>query len=101
MDLAAKGNDFEKKAEKKLNGWGSRYIISAYDFIYLLLEKAGSTYVKLGQCHLKLDSKHEAASAYVDAAHCYKKTSTTDIQEPGTALTVQEIAEFVRVRCKY
>lgn len=23
----------------------------------------------------KLESKHEAASAYVDAAHCYKKTN--------------------------
>uniref|UniRef100_A0A6N2M1V8 Uncharacterized protein n=1 Tax=Salix viminalis TaxID=40686 RepID=A0A6N2M1V8_SALVM len=26
----------------------------------------------------ELDNKYEAASAYVDAAHCYKKTSTTD-----------------------
>ncbi|KAB5521663.1 hypothetical protein DKX38_025982 [Salix brachista] len=41
--------------------------------------KAGSTYVKLGQCHLKSDSKHKVAPAYVDAAHCYKKTSITGI----------------------
>uniref|UniRef100_A0A6N2M2C1 Uncharacterized protein n=1 Tax=Salix viminalis TaxID=40686 RepID=A0A6N2M2C1_SALVM len=26
----------------------------------------------------ELDNKYEVASAYVDAAHCYKKTSTTD-----------------------
>lgn len=25
---------------------------------------------------LQLDSKHEAANAYADAAHCYKKTNT-------------------------
>lgn len=29
---------------------------------------------------LQLDSKHEAAQAYVDAAHCYKKTSTNGVQ---------------------
>ncbi|CAI0549636.1 unnamed protein product [Linum tenue] len=27
---------------------------------------------------MQLDSKHEAAQAYVDAAHCYKKTSTSE-----------------------
>ncbi|KAJ6429329.1 hypothetical protein OIU84_020874 [Salix udensis] len=89
MDLVAKGDDFEKKAEKKLNGWGifgSKYEDAADLFdkaansfkLAKSWEKAGSTYVKLGQCHLKSDSKHEAASAYVDAAHCYKKTSTTE-----------------------
>lgn len=26
--------------------------------------------------YLQLDSKHEAANAYADAAHCYKKTNT-------------------------
>lgn len=75
-------------------------------------DKAGSTYVKLANCHLKvsafhvgikhwvhlsyvvivwtefndsvflclqLESKHEAAQAFVDAAHCYKKTSINGI----------------------
>ncbi|KAI5574696.1 hypothetical protein POPTR_010G181900v4 [Populus trichocarpa] len=89
MDLVAKGDDLEKKAEKKLNGWGifgSKYEDAADLFdkaannfkLAKSWEKAGSTYVKLAQCHLKLDSKHEAASAYVDAAHCYKKTSTSE-----------------------
>ncbi|PNX97584.1 alpha-soluble nsf attachment protein, partial [Trifolium pratense] len=41
-------------------------------------DKAGSTYVKLANCHLKLESKHEAASAYVDAAHCYKKINMNE-----------------------
>ncbi|KAB5538635.1 hypothetical protein DKX38_016168 [Salix brachista] len=89
MDLVAKGDDLEKKAEKKLNGWGffgSKHEDAADLFdkaannfkLAKSWEKAGSTYVKLSQCHLKLDSKHEAASAYVDAAHCYKKTSTSE-----------------------
>ena len=29
------------------------------------------------QVQIKLDSVHEAASAYVDAAKCYQKTSKT------------------------
>jgi len=32
-------------------------------------------YIKIANCHLKGDSKHEAASAYVEAANCYKKFS--------------------------
>ncbi|XP_042387542.1 alpha-soluble NSF attachment protein-like [Zingiber officinale] len=31
--------------------------------------------------HLKLESKHEAASSYVDAANCYKKISIQDATE--------------------
>uniref|UniRef100_A0A251THL1 RNA helicase n=1 Tax=Helianthus annuus TaxID=4232 RepID=A0A251THL1_HELAN len=29
----------------------------------------------------KLDSKHEAANAYADAGHCYKKTNTTELPQ--------------------
>ena len=35
---------------------------------------AGATYEKLAAVHLKLDSKHEAASSYMEAAKCYQKT---------------------------
>lgn len=31
--------------------------------------------VKLSNCHLKLDSQHEAATACADAAKCYRKTA--------------------------
>ncbi|KAF2296348.1 hypothetical protein GH714_037472 [Hevea brasiliensis] len=86
-DQMARGEEFEKKAEKKLSGWGlfgSKFEDAADLFdkaansfkLAKSWDKAGSTYVKLANCHLKLDSKHEAAQAYVDAAHCYKKTST-------------------------
>lgn len=36
-------------------------------------ERAAQTYIKISECHIKLDSKHEAASAYVDAANAFKK----------------------------
>ncbi|CAL1395499.1 unnamed protein product [Linum trigynum] len=88
-DQIARADDFEKKAEKKLSGWGifgSKFEDAADLFdkaanSYKLAkswDRAGATYVKLANCHLKLDSKHEAAQAYVDAAHCYKKTSTSE-----------------------
>ncbi|KAL1559292.1 alpha-soluble NSF attachment protein-like [Salvia divinorum] len=85
-DHTAKGADFEKKAEKKLSGWG--FFGSKYEDASDLFEKAansyklakswdqaGAVYVKLANCHLKLDSKHEAANSYAEAAHCYKKSN--------------------------
>ncbi|OAY46347.1 alpha-soluble NSF attachment protein 2 [Manihot esculenta] len=88
-DQMARGEEFEKKADKKLSGWGlfgSKFEDAADLFekaansfkLAKSWDKAGSTYVKLANCHLRLDSKHEAAQAYVDAAHCYKKTSTNE-----------------------
>ncbi|CAM8994804.1 unnamed protein product [Rhodiola kirilowii] len=85
-DHVARGDDFDKKAEKKLNGWGlfgSKYEDAAELYekaanSYKLAkswDKAGATYLKLASCHLKMDSKHEAATAFADAGHCYKKTN--------------------------
>ncbi|KAL3650325.1 hypothetical protein CASFOL_006728 [Castilleja foliolosa] len=85
-DQIARGEEFEKKAEKKLSGWGlfgSKYEDAAELFdkaanafkLAKSWDQAGAVYVKLANCHLKLDSKHEAANAYADAAHCYKKTN--------------------------
>nr|XP_010929760.1 alpha-soluble NSF attachment protein [Elaeis guineensis] len=88
-DQTMRGEEFEKKAEKKLSGWG--LFGSKYEDAADLYEKAancfklaknwdraGAVYIKLASCHLKLESKHEAASAYVDAANCYKKISVPD-----------------------
>ncbi|CAL1378536.1 unnamed protein product [Linum trigynum] len=86
-DQIAKGEEFERKAEKKISGWsvfGSKhedaaelYAKSANHFkLAKSWDRAGSVFVKLSNCHLKSDSDHEAASALVDAAICYKKTST-------------------------
>ncbi|KMZ58533.1 Alpha-soluble NSF attachment protein [Zostera marina] len=82
----ARAEEFEIKAEKKINGWsffGSKYedATDLYEKAansYKLAknwDKAGSVYVKLAACHLKLDSKHDAASAYVNAFNSYKKIS--------------------------
>ncbi|XP_073001196.1 alpha-soluble NSF attachment protein-like [Typha latifolia] len=88
----ARGDEFEKKAEKKLSGWGifgSKYEDAADLFdkagncfkLAKNWDRAGSVYIKLANCHLKLESKHEAATAYVDAANCYKKISIKDAAE--------------------
>ncbi|KAE9587742.1 hypothetical protein Lal_00021992 [Lupinus albus] len=88
-DQLAKAEEFVKKAEKKLTGWGlfgSKYEDASDLFdkaansfkLAKSWDKAGSTYIKLANCHLKLESKHEAAQAYVDAAHSYKKTNITE-----------------------
>ncbi|KAL7184218.1 hypothetical protein ACSBR2_026381 [Camellia fascicularis] len=88
-DQIARGEELEKKAEKKLNGWGlfsSKYEDAADLFdkaansfkLAKSWDQAGSAYVKLANCYIKSDSKHEAASAYADAAHCYKKTNTKE-----------------------
>lgn len=82
----AKGEEFERKAEKKIKGWGlfgSKYEDAADLFskaansfkLSKSWDRAAAAYIKLASCYLKSDSKHEAASAYVDAANCYKKIS--------------------------
>ncbi|KAK8716987.1 hypothetical protein V6N13_044272 [Hibiscus sabdariffa] len=88
-DQLGRGEEFVKKAEKKLKGWGlfgSKYEDAADLFdkaancfkLAKSWDKAGSTYVKLVNCYLKSESKHEAAQAYVNAAQCYKKTATKE-----------------------
>ncbi|KVI07037.1 NSF attachment protein [Cynara cardunculus var. scolymus] len=88
-DQIAKGEEFEKQAEKKLNGWkifGSKHEDAAdlyekaanFYKIGKSWDQAGAVYMKLADCYLKLDSKHEAANAFADAGHCYKKTNTTE-----------------------
>ncbi|XP_021769282.1 alpha-soluble NSF attachment protein 2-like [Chenopodium quinoa] len=88
-DHIARGDDFEKKAEKKLTSWGlfsNKHEDAAELFekaanSYKLAkawDKAGAAYLKLANCYLKVDSKHEAANAYAEAGHAYKKTSSKE-----------------------
>ncbi|OEL20777.1 Alpha-soluble NSF attachment protein [Dichanthelium oligosanthes] len=85
----ARGDDFVKKADQKLSGWG--LFGNKYEDAADLLDKAGNffklaknwsraaaAYKKIADCHLQGDNKHEAASAYVEAANCYKKFSPQD-----------------------
>ncbi|KAH9605836.1 hypothetical protein KSS87_013936 [Heliosperma pusillum] len=96
--------DLEKKAEKKLTGWGflSNKHEDAADLYdkaanYYKLAKswdqAGATYQKLASCHLKLDSKHEAANAYTEAGHAYKKTSPKE----ATSCLQQSVNCFLEI----
>ena len=45
--------------------------------------KAAATFEKLSEIYVKLDSKHEAAQAYVDAANAYKKVRPPFILPPS------------------
>lgn len=85
----ARGVELEAQAEKKLSRWavfGSKHEDAAELFdraanafkLGKAWDQAGLVYIKLANCHLKLDSKHEAASAYANAANCYKKTNTRE-----------------------
>ncbi|KAI7739872.1 hypothetical protein M8C21_031176, partial [Ambrosia artemisiifolia] len=77
-DQIAKGLEFEKKAEKKLSGWG--IFGSKQEDAADLYEKAANCY-KLAKSWDQagaMDSKHEAANAYANAGHSYKKTNTKE-----------------------
>lgn len=39
-------------------------------------DAAGQAFEKAARCHLKMESPHDAATAYQDAAVCYKKTNS-------------------------
>jgi len=85
-DNAARASEQAKAAEKKLTSWsifGNKHEEASELFekaannykLAKLWNEAGGTYMRLAECHVKLDSKHDAASTYVDAANSYKKTN--------------------------
>ncbi|CAH9057943.1 unnamed protein product [Cuscuta epithymum] len=85
-DQVEKGDEFFRKAEKKLNGWSvfsnkyedaaELYEKAANAFkLAKSWDKAGETYVKMAEIYEKLDSIHEAANAYASAGKNYKKTN--------------------------
>ncbi|KAJ1697937.1 hypothetical protein LUZ63_006449 [Rhynchospora breviuscula] len=101
-DFEAKGDELERKAEKKLAGWGifgskqedaaDLYDKAANQFkLAKKWERAANAYIKLANCQLKMESKHDAASAYIEAANCYKKYS---VQDAGQALN-QAVSLFL------
>jgi alpha-soluble NSF attachment protein len=50
---------------------------------------AGDTFVTLAQHHTKLGNKHDAATNYVDAANCYKKSDANGkTEEQLTSVTL-------------
>ncbi|KAG5014265.1 hypothetical protein JHK86_026526 [Glycine max] len=73
-DHIAKGQELAKRAENKLHACCPLFGSNLEDAAELFHKSATS--FKLAKS-LQLDSKYDAANAYVDAAHCYKKTSTS------------------------
>ncbi|XP_024360193.1 alpha-soluble NSF attachment protein 2 isoform X2 [Physcomitrium patens] len=107
-DHKAKGMEYEKTAENKLNTWA--FFGSKYEDAADLLEKAGnsyklskswdeaaSAYIKLASCQLKMDSKHEAAAAYVDAANAYKKKPDSQQAVKMLAMATQMFEDIGRL----
>jgi len=75
------GNKYEDAAEL--------YEQAANQFkLAKLWKEAGDTYVKLAEVGLKLESKHDAAGAYVEAAKAYQKS------EGGDGLSEKEVAKM-------
>lgn len=88
--MGARAAELVAKAEKKLKSFSLKTTLfgssSKYEDAVELFEKAanaykgakqwteaGDVFQRLSQCHLKLESEHEAAQALVDAAAMYKK----------------------------
>jgi len=65
------GNKYEDAAEL-LEKASNNYKLAK------MWREAAGAFVMLSECHLKADSKHDAASAMVDAANANKKVSVVD-----------------------
>mmetsp|Transcript_32473 Transcript_32473/g.58974 ORF Transcript_32473/g.58974 Transcript_32473/m.58974 type:complete len:301 (-) Transcript_32473:622-1524(-) len=87
-DFIAKADDFKKQAEKKTKTVFGGVFGNKFEEAAELFEKAANNYKlgksfgdaadmyeKLGDVYIKLDSKYEAATAYVEAAKCAAKSS--------------------------
>ncbi|KXZ41260.1 SNAPA1 protein [Gonium pectorale] len=85
-DYAAKADDYRKQAEKKLKSLLGGFFGNKHEEAAELLEKAANNYKlakkwsecaemyeKLAGCYIKMDSKHEAAGAYVEAGKALGK----------------------------
>jgi len=92
MSSGEKAEEWMEKAEKKLKsfsmfgGSSTKYEDAAEWYtkganLYKMAKKweqAGGAFVKAAECNLKAQSKHEAATNYINAGNCFKKTNVTD-----------------------
>ncbi|KAH7840991.1 hypothetical protein Vadar_024250 [Vaccinium darrowii] len=58
-------------------------------------DRAGSTYMELSNCHLKMKRKRGAATAFADAANCYKKTNSKE----SISCFEQAVNLFLEIGC--
>jgi len=102
MSNEEKADELVAKATKKLGGFslfgGNGKFEDAEEMftkaanLYKMAkmwDKAGQAYSRAAECHLKLQSKHEAASNYINAANAYKKSNITE-----AALCLKQAIEF-------
>ncbi|XP_062005544.1 alpha-soluble NSF attachment protein 2-like [Rosa rugosa] len=102
IEHIVRAKEFEKKAKKKLVGWRffnskeSKHKQAAKLFheaahhykLARAWDKAGYTLGKLALCHLKTDSKEQAAEAFLDAAECHSKTCLAYLDKGANLLCV-------------
>jgi len=98
----AKADELIAKAKKKLNSWfagESKYEDAAELYgkaanLYKAnkrWDEAGAAFLEVAAMHTKLKSAHEIATAYQDAANCYKKTNASK------ALTLYQEAVAIHI----
>jgi len=93
MSNSEKAEEWIEKGDKKAKGGfaffsgGSSKWEDAAEFyskganLYKMAKKfdqAGAAYIKAAECQIKAQSKHEAATNYINAANCFKKNSFVD-----------------------
>ena len=92
-DYAAKADEYRKQAEKKLKSvlgfFGNRHEDASDLFdkaanhykLAKCWKESAEMYEKLAECYLKMDSKHEAATSYVEAARAIAKSDPVRSQD--------------------
>ncbi|KAL9332659.1 hypothetical protein ACSQ67_002269 [Phaseolus vulgaris] len=108
-DQLSKAEEFEKKAEKKLAGWGlfgSKYEDAADLFdkaansfkLAKSWDRAGATYLKLANCHLKEIAELYESEQNIDQALVYYEKSADFFQNEEVTTTAnqckQKVAQF-------
>lgn len=90
-DYAGKARELVAKAEKRLKAFSLFGASSKYEDAAEMLERAANqfklakawdeaaqTFIKLADVHIKLESKSEAASSWVEASKAYQKSGNPD-----------------------
>jgi alpha-soluble NSF attachment protein len=98
---ASKARGLASQADRKLLGWnlfGNKYEDASELYeqaanqfkLGKLWKEAGETYTKLAEVAIKLESKHDAASAYVEAAKAYQKIGGAQAAGPSGGPSVDD-----------
>jgi len=106
MSNSEKAEEWIEKADKKskggfslFSGGSSKYEDAAEMYskggnlfkMARKFDKAGSAYVKAAECQIKAQSKHEAATNYINAANCYKQNNISFVDAVNCYKTAIEL----------